>query len=132
MVAPEGERRQPLTVLVADDESSVRLLCRVNLEAEGMRVVEAVDGLEAVARALASPPDVAVLDLMMPGLRGWEVAERLRTNEVTERVGLVFLTAMSGVENEERARRLGGLFVGKPFDPRELPLVVLRAARRRG
>jgi len=64
-------------VLVIDDEAPIRLLCRVNLEAEGMKVAEAADGPSGLEKARANPPDVILLDVMMPGLDGWRVAEQL-------------------------------------------------------
>jgi CheY-like chemotaxis protein len=67
-------------VLVIDDEAPIRLLCRVNLEAEGMEVIEAADGPSGLERARAEAPDVILLDVMMPGLDGWRVAEELLDN----------------------------------------------------
>ena len=60
-----------------DDEAAIRLLCRVNLEAEGWRCVEAADGRAGLEQARQSRPDVILLDVMMPGLDGWQVAEEL-------------------------------------------------------
>lgn len=121
---------EALRVLVVDDDASIRLLCRVNLEAAGLRVDEAVDGHEAIGVALASPPDVALLDVMMPGIDGWQVAARLRAAEKTAGVAVVFLTALTGEAAEERARELGATYVSKPFNPLDLPAIVTRAARR--
>ena len=59
------------SVLVIDDEAPIRLLCRVNLEAEGMSVLEARDGPSGLDAAAADTPDVILLDVMMPGLDGW-------------------------------------------------------------
>ena len=64
-------------VLVIDDEAPIRLLCRVNLEAEGMGVLEASDGPSGLEKARHELPDVVLLDVMMPGLDGWGVAEAL-------------------------------------------------------
>jgi DNA-binding response OmpR family regulator len=119
-----------LHVLVVDDDASIRLLCRVNLEAAGVRVDEAADGHEALDLALATPPDVALVDVMMPGLDGWQLAARLRESEQTAGVGVVFITALTGDAAEARARELGGTYVPKPFDPLELPAIVARAASR--
>jgi CheY-like chemotaxis protein len=74
------------TVLVVDDEAPIRLLCRVNLEAEGMRVLEASDGENGLERARTEHPDVILLDVMMPGRNGWEVAEELLSDEATSRI----------------------------------------------
>jgi CheY-like chemotaxis protein len=64
-------------VLIIDDEAPIRLLCRVNLEAEGMDVVEAPDGPTGLEVVENERPDAILLDVMMPGLDGWSVAERL-------------------------------------------------------
>ena len=74
-----GETR----VLVIDDEAPIRLLCRVNLEAEGMQVLEAADGTTGLDLAREEQPDVVLLDVMMPGLDGWRVAEELLEDELT-------------------------------------------------
>ncbi len=70
-------------VLVIDDEAPIRLLCRVNLEAEGMDVIEAPDGPSGVDKARDERPDVILLDVMMPGLDGWRVAEQLFEDDRT-------------------------------------------------
>ena len=112
-------------VLVIDDESPIRLLCRVNLEAEGMEVLEAADGPSGLVRARAELPDVILLDVMMPGLDGWRVAEELLDNEHTDAIPIVFLTARAELRDRARGIDLGGVdYVTKPFDPAELaPLV---------
>ena len=120
--------RAALRVLVVDDDPSIRLLCRVNLEAAGLVVEEAPDGIAAVEAALESPPDVALLDVMMPGLDGWEVAERLSASERTANVSVVFITALTGEAARERARELGATYISKPFNPLELAAIVERAA----
>ena len=77
MSRPEQAGRST-TVLVVDDEAPLRLLCRVNLEGAGMTVIEATDGLSAIEQARARRPDVVLLDVMMPGLDGWQVADAPR------------------------------------------------------
>ena len=112
-------------VLVIDDEAPIRLLCRVNLEAEGMEVIEAADGPSGLERARADAPDVILLDVMMPGLDGWRVAEELLDNAGTEHIPIVFLTARAELRDRARGIDLGGVdYVTKPFNPVELaPLV---------
>ena len=112
-------------VLVIDDEAPIRLLCRVNLEAEGMEVIEAADGPSGLERARAEAPDVILLDVMMPGLDGWRVAEELLDNAGTENIPIVFLTARAELRDRARGIDLGGVdYVTKPFNPVELaPLV---------
>jgi DNA-binding response OmpR family regulator len=112
-------------VLVIDDESPIRLLCRVNLEAEGMDVLEAADGPSGLEKARAETPDVILLDVMMPGLDGWRVAEELLDDPRTGAIPIVFLTARAELRDRARGIDLGGVdYVTKPFNPVELaPLV---------
>jgi DNA-binding response OmpR family regulator len=112
-------------VLVIDDEAPIRLLCRVNLEAEGMEVLEAADGPTGLERARSARPDVILLDVMMPGLDGWQVAEELLDDETTSGIPIVFLTARAELRDRARGIDLGGIdYVTKPFNPVELaPLV---------
>jgi DNA-binding response OmpR family regulator len=112
-------------VLVIDDEAPIRLLCRVNLEAEGMEVLEASDGPTGLEQARAATPDVILLDVMMPGLDGWQVAEQLLEDPATQAIPIVFLTARAEFRDRARGLDLGGIdYVTKPFNPLELaPLV---------
>ncbi|MHB8471170.1 MAG: response regulator transcription factor [Gaiellaceae bacterium] len=116
----------PVTrVLVIDDEPPIRLLCRVNLEAEGMEVLEAADGPAGLEQARAERPDVVLLDVMMPGLDGWRVAEHLLEDERTNEIPIIFLTARAEFRDRARGLDIGGVdYVTKPFNPLELaPLV---------
>lgn len=108
-----------------DDEAPIRLLCRVNLEAEGMDVIEAADGPAGLDAARADRPDVVLLDVMMPGLDGWRVAEELLDDPDTRKIPIVFLTARAELRDRARGIDLGGVdYITKPFNPVELaPLV---------
>jgi len=112
-------------VLVIDDEAPIRLLCRVNLEAEGIDVLEAADGVSGLETARDELPDVILLDVMMPGLDGWRVAEELLDDERTSSIPIVFLTARAELRDRARGLDLGGVdYVTKPFNPVDLaPLV---------
>jgi DNA-binding response OmpR family regulator len=112
-------------VLVIDDEAPIRLLCRVNLEAEGIEVLEAPDGPTGLDTARAERPDVILLDVMMPGLDGWRVAEELLDDQRTSSIPIVFLTARAELRDRVRGIDLGGVeYLTKPFNPVELaPLV---------
>jgi DNA-binding response OmpR family regulator len=112
-------------VLVIDDEPPIRLLCRVNLEAEGMEVLEAADGPSGLDQARRERPDVVLLDVMMPGLDGWHVAENLLEDDRTKAIPIVFLTARAEFRDRARGLDIGGVdYVTKPFNPLELaPLV---------
>jgi DNA-binding response OmpR family regulator len=115
-----------MRVLVIDDEAPIRLLCRVNLEAEGMEVLEASDGPTGLEKARNEEPDVILLDVMMPGLDGWQVAEELLDSDSTSSIPIVFLTARAEVRDRARGLDLGGIdYVTKPFNPIELAPLVL-------
>jgi DNA-binding response OmpR family regulator len=115
-------------VLLVDDDATVSDVVRRYLEREGLSVRVVADGQLALDDALADPPDLVVLDLMLPGLSGLEVCRRLRA---TSPVPIVMLTALG-----EEADRVLGLelgaddYVTKPFSPRELTLRVLSVLRR--
>ena len=113
------------SVLVIDDEAPIRLLCRVNLEAERMDVLEAADGPSGLDVARAERPDVILLDVMMPGLDGWRVAEHLLEDERTNEIPIIFLTARAEFRDRARGLDIGGVdYVTKPFNPLDLaPLV---------
>jgi len=114
-----------IRVLVIDDEAPIRLLCRVNLEAEGMSVIEAGDGPGGLELARTEEPEVILLDVMMPGLDGWRVAERLLEDPLTREIPIVFLTARADIRDRARGIDLGGLdYVTKPFNPVELASLV--------
>jgi DNA-binding response OmpR family regulator len=106
-------------VLVVDDEPAIRLLCSVNLAMEGVEVVEAADGAEALERASGASFDLVLLDVMLPDIGGHEVARRLQA----ERVGapIVFLSARVDPADLEAGYEAGGAdYITKPFDPTAL------------
>jgi two-component system, OmpR family, alkaline phosphatase synthesis response regulator PhoP len=118
-------------VLVIDDEAPIRLLCRVNLEAEKMTVVEAPDGPSGLEKARTEAPDVILLDVMMPGLDGWRVAEQLLEDEQTRGIPIVFLTARAEFRDRAKGLNLGGIdYVTKPFNPLELAPLVRKLLER--
>jgi two-component system, OmpR family, alkaline phosphatase synthesis response regulator PhoP len=114
-----------LRVLVIDDEAPIRLLCRVNLEAEKMEVLEAADGPTGLEKARAERPDVILLDVMMPALDGWRVAEELLEDPRTKEIPIIFLTARAEFRDRARGLDIGGVdYVTKPFNPLELATLV--------
>ena len=118
-------------VLVIDDEAPIRLLCRVNLEAEKMTVVEAPDGPSGLEKARIETPDVILLDVMMPGLDGWRVAEELLEDDQTRSIPIVFLTARAEFRDRAKGLNLGGIdYVTKPFNPLELAPLVRKLLER--
>jgi DNA-binding response OmpR family regulator len=114
-----------MRTLIIDDEAPIRLLCKVNLEAEGIEVLEAGDGVIGLEMARAEKPDAILLDVMMPGLDGWNVAEELLTDESTSAIPIIFLTARADLRDRVRGMDAGGLdYITKPFNPLELATVV--------
>ncbi len=117
------------TVLVVEDEESIRTITRAYLEHEGFRVLMADNGPAALDLAQAEQPDLIILDLMLPGMDGMQVAARLREQSD---VYILMLTART-----EEADRVAGLRIGaddyltKPFSPRELVARVQAILRRR-
>jgi DNA-binding response OmpR family regulator len=109
-------------VLLVEDDPAMRLLCTVNLELSGFTVAAAKDGAEGVERARAEAFDLVLLDVMLPDLGGFEVAERLRADARTRGLPIVFLSARGSELDIERGRVAGGIdYVVKPFDPLALP-----------
>jgi DNA-binding response OmpR family regulator len=118
--AAQRENGKPL-VLVADDDPDILALVTFRLERGGYDVVPANDGEEALRLALERAPDLAVLDVMMPKLDGYEVTTRLRQNERTRRMPVILLTARVQEADIARGFEVGADdYVKKPFSPQEL------------
>jgi DNA-binding response OmpR family regulator len=116
----QGPDGKPL-VLVADDDPDILALVTFRLERAGYEVVAASDGEQALQLALAQPPDLAVLDVMMPKLDGYEVTTRLRQDERTRRMPIILLTARVQEADIARGFEVGADdYVRKPFSPQEL------------
>ena len=118
-------------VLIVEDEPALMTMLRYNLESEGYRVSEAVDGEEAILLVSEEPPDLILLDWMLPSLSGIEVCRRIRRNESSRDVPIVMLTARG--EDSDRVRGLDSGaddYMTKPFSPREL-MARVRAVLRR-
>jgi DNA-binding response OmpR family regulator len=101
-----------VSALVVEDDPSMRLLVTVNLELAGFRVVAAATGAEGLELAEREEPDVVLLDVMLPDLGGFEVAQQL------PEVPIVFMSALTSESDIERGRDMGAIdYVTKPFDP---------------
>ncbi len=122
-----GEER----ILVVDDERDITALVAYHLAKAGYQVTTAGSGSDALTAVDAEPPDLVVLDLMLPGRSGYEVLEVLRQREATRDVGVILLTARR--EEADRIRGLAGGaddYLTKPFSPEELVLRVGAVLRR--
>ena len=133
--AEEAESRSTAEgrILIVDDESSIRLVCRLNLDSDGFQTLEAADGETALALARSEQPDLILLDIMLPGIDGWNVAEQLGAAPETRDIPILFLSARSDPSDEARSHEAGALgYVSKPFDPEELIARVRDVLERTG
>jgi DNA-binding response OmpR family regulator len=106
---------------VADDDRDIRQLVAFRLERADYEVVEATDGEEAVRVVTELLPDLAVLDLMMPKLNGYEVTQEIRRHEETKRIPVILLTARVQEADVARGFEAGADdYLRKPFSPQEL------------
>lgn len=109
------------TILVVEDDAALRRMIVMFLRAAGYDVREAADGVEGLVLARDEPPDLVLLDLMMPGLNGWDVLRRLKHGASTAHVPVIVLTASVGAALTDRALKLGAArYLVKPLDTRAL------------
>lgn len=121
----------PKTILVIEDEEDVTDLIRYHLKKSGFRVLVASDGVSGLKTATSEHPDVIILDLMLPGLNGLEVAKRLRAQDRTRSTPLLILSAKGEPESRIKGLELGADdYLSKPFSPRELTLRIQGLIRR--
>ena len=118
-------------ILVVDDEEDILELVRYNLARDGYRVVCAASGEQALSRAKSEPFDLIVLDLMLPGIDGLEVAKRLKSKPETRHIPIIMLTAKGEEADIVTGLELGADdYVTKPFSPRILVARVKAVIRR--
>ena len=125
------DREQPV-VLAADDDEDILELVAFRLERSGYTVLQARDGEEALELARSSQPDVAVLDVMMPKMDGFELTRRLREDEATKAMPIILLTARTQEADIQRGFDAGADdYIRKPFSPQELRARVQAILARR-
>ncbi|MEE8489042.1 MAG: response regulator [Acidimicrobiia bacterium] len=118
-------------VLVADDDPDILTVVKINLELDGFEVDTAVDGEEAMAKATSTPPNVIILDIMMPRMDGLTALHRLRSQAGTANIPIILLTARGLPEDRVRGLELGADdYITKPFDITELAARVKAVLRR--
>ena len=118
-------------ILVVEDEADIRELLRYNLAQEGFAVEEAGDGADALDRVSRRPPDLVVLDLMLPRLSGLELCRLLRANPDTARLPIIVVTAKGAEVDRVLGLEMGADdYVVKPFSPREVVARVKALLRR--
>jgi DNA-binding response OmpR family regulator len=126
-----NEPGNPL-ILVADDDDDIRALVTFRLERSGYDVISAADGDQAFALACERLPDLAVLDVMMPGANGLEVTRKLRAREDTNRIPIILLTARASATDVATGFDAGADdYLKKPFSPQELQVRVRAMLGRR-
>ena len=109
------------TILIVDDEYSGRETLQSVLEGEGYNLIMAENGPQAIERAKSFLPDVILLDVMMPGMTGFEVCERIRNDPQVAEIPIIILTALDDRESLLTALKAGADdFISKPFDRFEL------------
>jgi DNA-binding response OmpR family regulator len=119
-------------ILIADDDEDILQLLSFRLERAGYEIVQARNGKEALRLALEAEPALAILDVMMPGLDGYEVTRELRANGATSSMPIILLTAKAQASDLGRGLAAGADdYVKKPFDARELKDRVERLLRPR-
>ncbi len=120
----------PNRVLVIDDSEPIRKLVVTRLKREGLEIVGEADGQRGLARAIASPPDLILLDIDLPDVDGFEVCRQLKEHPATRDVPIIFLTGTTSTEAKVRGLDMGAVdYVTKPFDQVELRARVRAALR---
>ncbi len=118
---PEAAADRPTCVMVVDDSVTVRKVTSRLLERQGMDVMLAKDGVEAVAMLQERRPDIMLLDIEMPRMDGFEVARQIRHDDRLANLPIVMISSRTGSKHQERAEELGvNRFLGKPFQENEL------------
>jgi two-component system cell cycle response regulator DivK len=115
----------PKRILVVEDDPDNRRIVAKVLSVEGYHVIEATDGIEALARARAERPDLILMDLALPNVDGWEATRRLKSDPETRSIPVVALTAVAMRGDEEQARAAGcDDYLPKPARPAAIRAVV--------
>lgn len=110
-----------MLVLVADDNNDGRQLLVDIVSGMGHNIVEAANGIDALALAQMQLPDLIILDVTMPGMSGFDVCAKLKSDEKTQQIPILMLTALTDVDHRVQGLKLGADdYLGKPFNPREL------------
>lgn len=118
-------------ILVVDDDIAINELIKVNLEMHGYKVFQAFDGTEGFASVKQNLPDLVILDVMMPEVDGYTVAQRIRQNENTKDIPIIMLTALSQLQDKVKGFDIGiDDYLVKPFELEEL-FVRVRALLKR-
>jgi len=109
------------TVLIIEDEKLIIVSTQMVLEAAGFRVESATNGEDGIAKAKSQSPDLVLLDIMMPGIDGWETLTRLKKEMATTNIPVVIFTAREHNRGHQKSAEMGAVdYFRKPFEPDEL------------
>ncbi len=118
-------------ILIVDDEMDTLLPLKRSMEAEGYIVVEAYDGFEGIRKAKDEIPELIILDLMLPGMDGIEVCNRLKKDEIARNIPIIMLTAKDEIRDKVKGLEIGADdYVTKPFNLNELKARIKSVLRR--
>ncbi|MEZ4950138.1 MAG: response regulator [Saprospiraceae bacterium] len=122
------ENRKGKTILIVDDEPNIVVAVEFLMEKEGYNIRKCYDGQSALASINEVVPDLILLDVMMPGMDGFEVAKKIRENQDWENLKIIFLTAKGTREDKMKGYANGGeIYLTKPFDNDNLVIAVNEA-----
>jgi len=109
------------TVLIIEDEKLIIVSTQMVLEAAGFRVESATNSEEGISKALELRPDLILLDIMMPGIDGWETLTRLKRDTETSEIPVIIFTAREHARGHQKSAEMGAAdYFRKPFEPDEL------------
>lgn len=109
------------TVLIIEDEKLIIVSTQMVLEAAGFRVESATNGEDGISKARSKSPDLILLDIMMPGIDGWETLTRLKRDPATASIPVVIFTAREHARGHQKSSEMGAAdYFRKPFEPDEL------------
>jgi DNA-binding response OmpR family regulator len=112
-------------ILIVDDEKLILISTRIVLESVGYKVLTAASGEEAIRSAQEEVPGLILLDIMMPGIDGWETLSRLKEDPTTKEIPVIIFTAREHSRGRQLAREMGAAdYFQKPFEPDELIAIV--------
>ncbi|CAG1002906.1 Alkaline phosphatase synthesis transcriptional regulatory protein PhoP [Methanosarcinales archaeon] len=118
-------------IMIVDDEMATLLPLKRSLEAEGYIVIEAVNGYEAIEKSKTELPELIVLDLMLPGIDGFDVCTQLKNDTLTEKIPVIMLTAKDEMRDKVEGLELGADdYVTKPFNLNELKARIRNILKR--
>ena len=119
------------TILIIDDDKAINELIKVNLKLNGYNIIQAYDGIEGFALTKQELPNLVLLDVMMPNVDGYTVAQRIRQCEQTKNIPIIMLTALSEIQDKGKGFYIGvDDYLVKPFDIEELKMRVKAVLKR--